>query len=234
MLVGHHAVGFAAKRFAPDVSLGTLQVACIFPDLLTFVLQLLGVEHARVTPGFTAFSSLDGYDTAISHSLATNVLWSALFGAYFWRRRDLFNACVVGGVVFSHWILDFVSHRPQIALVPGVQRFVGLGLWNSIPATFFIEGALWLAGIAVYLGATRASSPRESRIGSFALASFVCVLTLFWVTTPFAPQPPGDYSRPVLLIALVVYSALLLLAYWTDRRRIVRLPQSASTAATAK
>lgn len=152
-----------------------------------------------------------------------HIVWSGLFASYYWMRRDPLNACVVDAVVFSHWILDFVSHRPQMALAPGVQSFVGLGLWNSIPATLIIEGALWLAGIALYLGATRSSSPRNSRIGSFALASFIGVLTLFWITTPFVPQPPGDYSRPVLLIALAVYSALLLLAYWIDRRRISRL-----------
>lgn len=77
MLVGHHAVGFAAKRAAPRVSLGTLQVACVFPDLLVFVNQLIGLEHARITPGITAFSGLDGYDVAISHSLATSVAWAA-------------------------------------------------------------------------------------------------------------------------------------------------------------
>jgi len=90
MLVGHHAVGFAAKRVAPSVSLGTLQLASVFLDLIVFVDQLAGIEHARVTPGITAFSALDGYDVAISHSLLTAVLWSAAFAiVYFWRRRDV-------------------------------------------------------------------------------------------------------------------------------------------------
>jgi hypothetical protein len=47
MLVGHHAVGFAAKRVAPRVSLGTFQVACVFPDLLTSVLQLTGTRRRQ-------------------------------------------------------------------------------------------------------------------------------------------------------------------------------------------
>ena len=71
MLVGHHAVGFAAKWVAPGVSLGTLQLASVFLDLIVFVDQLVGIEHARVTPGITAFSALDGYDVAIGHSLVT-------------------------------------------------------------------------------------------------------------------------------------------------------------------
>src|SRR5215475_3962007 len=133
MLVGHHAVGFAAKRIDPLVSLGTLQIACVFPDLVVSVDQLAGIEHARITPGITAFSPLDGYDIAISHSLVTVVLWSVVFAVlYFWWRRDVRSSVVLFAVVFSHWILDFVSHRAEMPLAPGVHQFVGLGLWNSI------------------------------------------------------------------------------------------------------
>jgi len=34
MFIGHYAVGFGAKRFAPRVSLGTLLLAAQFIDLL--------------------------------------------------------------------------------------------------------------------------------------------------------------------------------------------------------
>jgi hypothetical protein len=216
MLVGHHAVGFAAKRFAPSVSLGVLQFACVLPDLLTFLLQIVGVEHARSTPGFTAFSSLDGYDTALSHSLATTVLWSAVLAAlWLWRSRNPGGAVVLGSVVFSHWVLDVVSHRPQMALVPGIDRYLGLGLWNSIPVTLVVEGALWLLGIVIYLKATRATS----QVGTWGLWSLVFVLTLFWIATPLVPQPPGEFSDTQLGIALVLYAGLIALAHWTDRNR---------------
>ena len=123
MLVGHHAVGLGAKRFAPLVSLGTLQVACLFPDLLNFVDQIAGIEHARITPGITAFSALDGYDIAISHSLLTDVVWSGVFAlGYFWWRRDLRGSTVLFAAVFSHWVLSpkvggFKSPRNQIFLL---------------------------------------------------------------------------------------------------------------------
>ena len=220
MLVGHHAVGFAAKPLAPRVSLASLQMACVFPDLLTFALQLVGIEHARVTPGITAFSSLDGYAIAISHSLATNVLWAAVFaGVYFWWRRDLRGAYVLSGVVFSHWVLDFISHRPELPLVPGIDRYVGLGLWDSIPLTFVVEGALWLIGILIYLRATKPTS----RAGTFGLYVFIGFLTLAWIRTPFAPQPPGDFSAIALLALLAVYSGLFAIAYWIDVHRTSRV-----------
>src|SRR5262245_38971579 len=133
MLVGHHAVGFAAKRLAPGMSLGTLLIASHVPDILVSIDQLAGIEHARITPGITAFSSLDAYDIAISHSLATNILWAVLLAfAYFgWRRRTQ-ESLLLFAAVLSHWVLDFVSHRPEMPLIPGVSRYVGLGLWNSV------------------------------------------------------------------------------------------------------
>jgi membrane-bound metal-dependent hydrolase YbcI (DUF457 family) len=216
MLVGHHAVGFAAKRIAPLVPLGTLQVACVFPDLIVFVDQLLGIEHARMTPGITAFSELDGYDIAISHSLATSVVWSGLFAlVYFWWRRDGRGSAALSIVVFSHWLLDFISHRAELPLVPGGGTYVGLGLWNSIPATFAVEGALWLLGIIVYLRATRSTAWR----GTIGLVAFIAVLTVAWLATPLQSQPAGDFSTRMLLGLLLVYGVLLSLASWIERYR---------------
>ena len=230
MLVGHHAVGFAAKRAAPHVSLGTLQVACVFPDLLVFVNQLIGIEHARITPGITAFSALDGYDIAISHSLATSVGWSGLFALiYFGRRRDIRGAAVLAIVVFSHWVLDFISHRPEMPLIPGGGTSVGLGLWNSIPATFAVEGALWILGIMVYLRATRATVLR----GNVGLGALVGVLTLMWVATPLQSAPPGDFSPIMLSGLLLVYAALLSVAYWIERYRPARADLAARSSPAA-
>src|SRR5262249_25949625 len=121
-------------------------------------------------------------------------------------------------VVFSHWVLDWVSHRPEIPLAPGVNRYVGLGLWNSIAATFVVEGALWVLGIVVYLRTTTANS----RFGRYGLGIFVGVLTLAWATTPYASMPPGDFSSAALLTLLGIYAILLSLAYWIERNRTIQ------------
>jgi hypothetical protein len=216
MLVGHHAAAYAAKRIAPQVSLGMLLAASLFPDLLVFVDQLTGIEHARNTPGITAFSSLDGFDVAISHSLATDILWSIVAGvAYFWWRRDGRASTVIGAMVFSHWVLDVVSHRPELPLAPGVHQYLGLGLWNSVPMTFLIEGALWVGSIVVYMRATRATS----RGGTLGLMPLIAIPTLAWVRTPFMSLPEGDFTASLLIALLAVQSGLCALAAWVDRRR---------------
>jgi hypothetical protein len=188
--------------------------------MLVSVDQLAGFEHARSTPGITAFSSLDGFDVAISHSLATATMWSVFLSvAYLWWRQDKRGSAVVGAVVFSHWVLDFVSHRPELPLAPGVHQYLGLGLWNSIPMTFLIEGALWVGSIVIYLGATRATS----RGGALGLIPLIGVPTLAWIGTPFMSLPEGDFTAGLLIPLLAVQGGLCVLATWVDRRRANRM-----------
>lgn len=216
MLVGHHSVAYAAKQIAPRVSLGLLLAASLFPDLLVSVDQLAGIEHARSTPGITAFSSLDAFEVAISHSLATAILWSVLAClVYFWWRHDKGGSLVVGAAVFSHWVLDFASHRPELPLAPGVHLYFGLGLWNSIPMTFLIEGALWVGCIAIYVRTTRPIS----RGGTIGLIPLISIPTVGWVRTPFMSSPEGNLGAGLLIALLAVQGGLCVLASWVDRRR---------------
>jgi DNA-binding NarL/FixJ family response regulator len=57
---------------------------------------------------------------------------------------------VIGLAVVSHCVLDAISHRPDLPLVPGVGVYVGLGLWNSSPATLIVEGIMFIAGVLLY------------------------------------------------------------------------------------
>ena len=99
-----------------------------------------------------------------------------------------------------------------------MQLYVGLGLWNSITATFVVEGALWVLGIVIYLRVTTA----HSAFGRYGLLTFIAVLTLAWVATPFRSMPPGDFSRAALLTLLGIYAILLSLAYWLEQRRTIQ------------
>ena len=89
MFIGHFAVGFAAKRWAPRTSLGVLLAAPLLADMLFPVLVLAGVERAHIVEGETPFLhlSLDSYPW--SHSLLMDLVWAALFaGIVWWRAKD--------------------------------------------------------------------------------------------------------------------------------------------------
>jgi len=120
LFLGHFATAYAAKRLAPGTSLGTLFAAAQLPDVIWPVLVLTGVEQAAVAPGDTAFTPLRFDSYPISHSLLTVVAWGAAFGAvHFWRKHRPLDAFVLAALVVGHWVLDFVSHRPDIPLWPG-------------------------------------------------------------------------------------------------------------------
>ena len=156
MFIGHNAVGFASKKLAPSTSLLLLMGAPMLLDLLWPIFLLLGWEHSHVVPGPNPFLTLWLDDIPYSHSLFALIVWGALFG-YLYRRRtgDTRTALVIGSLVVSHWVLDFVTHRPDMPLYPGSASF-GLGLWNSPPATIIVEAAMLLAGVAIYTRVTRA------------------------------------------------------------------------------
>lgn len=213
MFIGHFAVGLAAKRAAPCVSLGTLFVACELVDLIWPVFLLAGVERVRIDPGNTAFTPLDFVSYPWTHSLLMSAGWALLSGLlYFSIRKNPRAAIIVGLVVLSHWFLDLVAHRPDLPLVPGGAVF-GLGLWNSVPATLLVEGLLFAAGLAVYVKSTRA----KDRAGSIGLWALVVVLVVSYFGAAFGPLPPGAEA-----IAWTGLAGGLLTGawgYWLDRHR---------------
>jgi hypothetical protein len=216
MFIGHYAVGFGSKRISPSVSLGTLFLATQFLDLIWPFFVILGFEHLRIDPGNTAFTPADFYDYPYSHSLLTVVGWGLLLGGiHYWRKRQKLAATVVGSGVVSHWVLDFISHRPDLPLAPGLETRVGLGLWNSVPATFLVEGILYTAGVTLYLKTTRAAD----RTGTIALWALVVLLPLIWVINELGPPPPGDMAVAYSALAAWLFVAW---GYWIDRHRTVR------------
>ncbi len=215
MFIGHFAVGFAAKRAAPRTSLATLMVAAQLVDLVWPILLLLGIEAVRIDPGNTAFTPLDFEHYPWTHSLAMVVVWAVAFAlAYRLRTGYARGALVVGVLVLSHWVLDWITHRPDLPLAPGAAK-VGLGLWSSRPATMIVEGALFAAGLAVYLWTTR---PR-SRAGSIGLWGFVALIVLAYLGNLAGGAPPSP--RAVAIAGVTSWIFVPWLA-WIDRSREVR------------
>ncbi|HTP12514.1 MAG TPA: hypothetical protein VMM37_02760 [Bacteroidota bacterium] len=213
MFIGHIAVALGAKKTAPRTSLGTLLLATQFVDLLWPIFLVLGIEHVRIHPGDTAVTPLDFYDYPISHSLLTCIGWSFLLGlGYYFLRKNKTGAWIVGLGVFSHWILDFISHRPDLPVAPGVHTFLGLGLWYSRPATMITEGLMFLGGIFLYLKSTTAID----RAGTFAFWSFIGFLVIVWMANTFGPPPPDASALGYVGLSMWL---LVAWAYWIDRHR---------------
>jgi hypothetical protein len=217
MFVGHTAIALAAKAKAPRVSLGWLVAAAFALDLLWPLFLVLGIERVSIVPGATAFNALVFDSYPWSHSLLMACIW-ALCGAgvAHWLGMSTRGAGLIAAVVFSHWILDWVSHIPDLPLWPGRSPLLGLGLWNSVFWTLLVEGGLFLAGIVFYVRNTRP----VDRVGSIGLWSFLIVSAAMWASSPWSSPPPSPQA-----LAWFSFGGWLLVAWagWFDRHREIEL-----------
>ena len=216
MFVGHYAVGLAAKRFAPRTSLGILIAAPILLDLIWPILVLLGWEHVSIVDSSNPFLRLQFDSYPISHGLLAAIGWATLFASiYFGLARYLAGAIAVGVGVISHWLLDYVVHRPDLPLQAGSSRLLGLGLWNKRWATVMVELTLLAAGVALYLLQTRA----KDKIGTLGFWAFVVVIAALYGAVIFGPVPPSVNKLAIGALSSLVFVGF---AWWFDSHREVR------------
>jgi hypothetical protein len=214
MFIGHFGLAFGAKKAAPAVSLGALFAACQLADLLWPTLLLLGYEQVEIQPGATRFTPLNFVSYPYSHSLVALCVWGVAFGAIYTalRRARVSAFMTIALLVVSHWMLDYVTHRPDMPITMRGADRVGLGLWNSIPGTLAVEAAIFSIGLAVYL---RETAPRD-RIGSIGLWCLAGFLVVVYIANSFGPPPPT--------VTAVAWSAqalwlLVIWGYWIDNHR---------------
>jgi hypothetical protein len=215
MFIGHFGLAFGAKKAAPAVSLGSLFLACQFADLLWPTLLLLGIERVEVEPGVTAMTPLNFVSYPYSHSLLALCVWGLTAGIVYAlvRRARGLAALTLVALVVSHWVLDVVTHRPDMPLTLNGPARLGLGLWFSIPATLAVEFVLFAAGLAVYL---RATSARD-RIGSIGLWTLAAFLLIVYLAAAFGPPPPSATAVAWSAQALWL---LVVWGYWVDSHRM--------------
>ena len=213
MFIGHYALGLAAKRAAPRTSLATLLIAPTLADLLWPIFLLLGWEHVHAVPSTNPFlvGWFDSYP--YSHSLLMLLVWGTLFGfLYRARTGDKRGALVIGLLVVSHWVLDVITHRPDMPIYPGGPQ-VGLGLWNSASATIVVEALMLLGGLMIYTRATRA----RDAIGRWGFWSMIALLVISYVASLKTPPPS---SITVLAVGAIIFGwVFVLFAWWVDRHR---------------
>lgn len=222
MFIGHYAVGLAAKKFAPRASLGVLIAAPLLLDLLWPIFLLIGWEQVSIQPNPNPFLRLWFDSYPISHGLVAVIGWATLLASiYFGVARYLAGALTVWVGVVSHWLLDYVVHRPDLPLYAGSRRLLGLGLWNHPRITISVETLLLVLGVVIYLYSTRA----KDRIGAIAFWAFAIVLIALFEFVVFGPPP-----KTVKQLALGSLFTWLFVAWawWFDRHRDARYgPQPA-------
>jgi hypothetical protein len=186
MFAGHFGVAAGAKAQAPSVPLWALMLATQLLDVIFVILYFAGVET------FTAVDPAhpNAYGGALIHAWYTHSLLGAALLAIVaglvargaWGRQ---GGLMIGAVVFSHWILDLVVHRPDLPILPGNAGdlpLLGFGLWTMPTVSAVLEGILVVAGAFLYyraamrLPAPSIRSSQAYRARALATALAVAVL----------------------------------------------------------
>jgi hypothetical protein len=215
MFVGHYGPSLAIKSVRPAIPLWLLFVAVQLVDVVWAILVLLGVEKVRIVPGITASNPLDLYYMPYTHSLVAAISWSvgvALVAGLLPRVSTRSAAVWIGVAVFSHWVLDFLVHRPDLPLYDDTMK-VGLGLWNYPVVALSLEAGLLFGGMILYLRGTRAINA-VGRIGPPAFGILMLVIQSYVF---FGPPPVSPAAAA--LTALASYALFAAVAEWLARQR---------------
>ncbi len=145
--LAHASIGIMVKPLAPKAPMWALVAATQVPDLLSFGFMALGLEHGAVTRldfehglQYLSLSSI-----VWSHGLLMSVVWSVVVAALgMLLFRDRRTSVILGLLVFSHWMLDFIVYRYIPVLLDNSQT-IGFGLLTS--SSGFIIGILMEIGL---------------------------------------------------------------------------------------
>jgi membrane-bound metal-dependent hydrolase YbcI (DUF457 family) len=217
MFIGHFGIGFAAKKYAPGLSLGVLFIAAQFLDLLWPNLLLLGIENVQIQPGITKLTPLNFTHYPVSHSLLWVVTWGVLLGLLtrIISKRTSY-AIVMFCCVVSHWFLDLLVHRPDLPLTPTHPEKYGLGLWDQPFISLFLEGLVFFIGIALYQKVTRA----KDKVGKYGLVGLVIFFIVIHTANLIGPPPP---DTTVLMWSAQLQWLFVILAFYIDKHRVIRV-----------
>lgn len=213
MFVGHYAAALAAKAIEPKAPLWTLAAGCQLVDIGWSAFVIAGVERASVDPSLPGSSLVLGH-MPWTHSLPMTFVWSigAALAARVLLRLPNWASIAIGLSVASHWLLDFLVHRPDLELWFGGEK-VGLGWWNyPVPEQALEIGLLALGG-----GAWVASRKQLGRTAWPALA-FIAFLVALQIVAMLQPQPAGPLPPQAGVLILTIYLVVVAIATLADLR----------------
>ncbi len=165
--IAHAGVGMAAKRLSPKLPLWILIVAAYVIDIIWGIFFVAGLE--KFAGNGTATPS------PFSHGLLMAVVWSVLSGVVVLLvARHRRTAVLIGLLVFSHWIVDFIA-KPMLAAFPSDtglpllfrgSPLVGLGLYRTRLGLNLGEYGTLPAGAFVYLTVVLKNRKHKKNAGS--------------------------------------------------------------------
>ena len=214
MFAGHYATALAAKAIEPRAPLWTLIAGAQLVDIGWSALVIAGIETGRMDPELPGSALILEY-MPWTHSLPAAIVWSlgAVLLARLLLRLPMRAAAVIGAVVFSHWMLDLLVHRPDLELYPSGPK-LGFALWNMEVLEQAVEIGLLGLGAMFWAG-------QRVRLGQpvWPAAVFFCLLVADQIIAMLMPEAAADTLAGFSPSALAVYLVLTVVAIFLNGGR---------------
>ena len=217
MFAGHLGAGLLLKRAGRNVSLGWLFLGAVLLDIVLWLFVLAGVESVQVPKSLRTMADLT-YDFPFSHGLVASLGWSLvllMMGWFVGRRfpqQRFAGALALAAAVFSHFVLDWLVHIPELPVAGRDSMRLGLGLWRNLPLAWGVEAALAAAGVWVFLKTQPLDRRRTSAM--VVVITLVTIMTIPGQASSSAPPSIAAMAGSSLVfIALVIW-----FGWWVDRR----------------
>ncbi len=219
MFAGHLAAGLVLKKMERRINLGWLFFAALAHDSLLGIFTLFGLEQIHIPANYAQTHYLT-FTFPYSHGLAASVVWSLVaFGLTYaflprWTSKESTLAgTVMGLAVFSHFVLDWLVHIPEMPIFGNGSLMLGLGLWNNLPLALALETGLVVAGFIFYLVAIKPQT-NLARYGLGGLLLFAVTMTVMGMWFATTPPPVAGAAMSWIFQPILICG----LAYWFDRK----------------
>ncbi len=190
MIAGHFGLAAGVKAWAPRLPLWALMLSTFLLDVIFIILFPAGIEG--LTPVDPSHPNAYGgvlIQAYYTHSLVGALLIAVVAGWLASLRWGQRGGVVIAAVVFSHWLLDLLVHRPDLPILPGNAGnlpLLGFGLWEFPVVSAIIELSLVLGGAYLYyrsasqlpLPADGNKSSQRRRVLTASLVTAVLLLLL--------------------------------------------------------
>ncbi|WP_051279181.1 hypothetical protein [Hellea balneolensis] len=226
MFIGHYGPAVWDTQRGKETPLVTLWqgfLAVQFIDIIWAVLTIFGIEGPSVAADGTPV-----FHIPWSHSLLTSLILAGFAGLMFRFFKPSAGSrgfWVIAGLVFSHWILDLIVHRPDLPLYPGGSLMLGFGFWNFPIAAYVLEMGLVFSGFLFWQRVTSAKSKRYD----YALWAFFIVmaaLQAYVILIPGLALQAGNFDAsvgprgPALgVTTLIIFFGMASIISWIEKGR---------------
>jgi len=220
MFIGHYGIAFGLKKFDQTISLGLLFLAVQFVDILWTIFVFFGIERVEIVPGITKANPLNFVYYPFTHSLIATLFWGAIaylvFRFLIKRKLSANNktAIIIAAAVLSHFVLDLLAHRPDLPVFTNDSFKMGLGLWNYVLISYFIETLIFAAGLWKYYQITDG----KTFGAKYGMLIFAVILVIFNTINLIGPPPPD--INMLAIFGLTNYLILAAVAFWLDKKRV--------------